>query len=166
MYFFFFFIIKLKWYYFYEGINAGIVTCISLFSLQVDLVSSCLNQWLKLCFTLRFYPNWFVHLQMYPFMFLCVVLCCEVCVVMFCPGLTVVCFWKWCMYNCVILEAVIFWVCVVCVCVMWVAWSWYEICLGMLSDMIIGAWLWKNLIYFPFCQNIDILITPQYGFKI
>ena len=62
--------------------------------------------------------NWLVHLQMYPFMFLCVVMFCEVCVVMFCPCQTVVMsFWKWCMHDCVILEGVIFLVCVVCVCV-------------------------------------------------
>ena len=127
------------------------------------------NQWLKPCFILRFYPplNWLVHLQMYPFMFLCVVMFCEVCVVMFCPCQTVVMsFRKWCMPDCVILEDVIFLVCVMCVCVMCAAWPWYERCLSMLSDMVIGAWLWMNLNCFPFFQNIITLNTPYYGFKI
>ena len=102
---------------------------------------------------------------MYPFLFFCVVMCCEVCVVMFCPCQTVVLsFWKWCMHDCVILEGVIL-VCVVCESVMCAVWPWYERSLPLLSDMITGAWLWMNLNCSPFFQNIDIFIT-QYGFKI
>ena len=113
-------------------------------------------------------PCWFVCLQMYPFLFVIVMLSDVVCV----PVVSV--FVKWCVPSgekgcvgvvCVSwLVAFLFWKFFVSVCVMCAGGPWYERCFSMLSDMVLGAWLWTKLECFIFLQNIDISILNCFSF--
>ena len=148
IYIFIYFLIYLSIYFFYRCCKHKLifVTFVIMWAPVQPMVRTVSIPEVLTCY-------WCVYMQMHPFLSFLVLMLCNMYV-------------KFCCLCVSWLVALLFWkfVVSVCECEMCTVWLWYEMCLGMLSDMVIGTWTKLNS--FTFSQNIDILFFPYYGFEI